>query len=236
MPARDPHRDLRLGARRGSGSAPRRASSRCCCWPRSSGSPRWGRRSCSWSAPRPLVVPGFIGLGNRDRDPRRRRLGLRPRAGRLVRHRRGRAERAHLHHFRVQSIVVTLGMGGSSAGRVDVWRAARIGTAPDWLTRFATVITEDGRRLRPAAHRPLARHRVIAAGRPAAHRGRPPRVPDRREPARGRARAGPDRARVVATFALSAVAAAVTGVLLTGFSGSGEPGSATPTCSPASRR
>jgi ribose transport system permease protein len=134
-----------------------------------------------------------------------------------------------VHRFRVQSIVVTLGMGFVLLGAIDVMaRGGITGTAPDWLTRFATVATKTvGVSVPPlivlwlviAIIAGVVLRRTIA-GRRVYLTGANPRA----------AELALVRTRwvVVASFALSAVGAAITGVLLTGFSGSGDTGIGTP--------
>ena len=134
-----------------------------------------------------------------------------------------------VHHFRVQSIVVTLGMGFILLGAIDVMaRGGITGIAPEWLTRFATVITKTvGVSVPPlivlwlviAIIAGVVLRRTVA-GRRVYLTGANPRAA---ELALVRTRSV-----VIAAFALSAVGAAVTGVLLTGFSGSGDTGIGNP--------
>jgi ribose transport system permease protein len=133
------------------------------------------------------------------------------------------------HRFRVQSIVVTLGMNFVLLGAIAVIaRGGITGTAPDWLTRFATVGTATlGVSVPPlivlwlvvAVLAGIVLRRTIA-GRRVYLTGANPRAAQLALVRTGRV--------VVGSFALSAVAAAVTGVLLTGFSGSGDTGIGTP--------
>jgi ribose transport system permease protein len=133
------------------------------------------------------------------------------------------------HRFRVQSIVVTLGMNFVLLGAISVMaRGGITGTAPDWLTRFATVSTDTlGVSVPPlivlwfvvAIIAGLVLRRTVA-GRRVYLTGANPRAADLALVRTGGV--------VVAGFALSAVAAAMTGVLLTGFSGSGDTGIGTP--------
>ena len=127
------------------------------------------------------------------------------------------------HHFRVQSIVVTLGVNFVLLGVIGVLAASGItGAAPAWLTRFATVGTATlGVGVPPLVVLWLVLA-VIAgfflrrtlAGRRVYLTGSNPVAADLSLVRTGRV--------VVAAFALSAATAAVTGILLTGFSGSGD--------------
>lgn len=133
------------------------------------------------------------------------------------------------HHFHVQSIVVTLGMNFVLLGAISVIaRGGITGTAPEWLTRFATVNTATlGVSVPPlivlwlviAVIAGVVLRRTVA-GRRVYLTGANPRAAELALVRTGRV--------VVAAFALSAVAAAITGVLLTGFSGSGDTGIGTP--------
>ena len=133
------------------------------------------------------------------------------------------------HYFRVQSIVVTLGMNFVLLGVIGVLAGSGItGTAPAWLTRFATVSSPTfGVGVPPlvvlwlvlAIIAGVILHRTVA-GRRVYLTGSNPRAADLALVKTGRV--------VVAAFALSAVGAAVTGILLTGFSGSGDTGIGTP--------
>ena len=133
------------------------------------------------------------------------------------------------HRLRVQSIVVTLGMNFVMLGVIGILAANGItGSGPAWLTRFATVTSPTlGVSVPPL----VALWVVIAliagfvlrrtvAGRRVYLTGANPRAAELALVRTGRV--------VVAAFALSALSAAVTGVLLTGFSGSGDTGIGTP--------
>jgi ribose transport system permease protein len=133
------------------------------------------------------------------------------------------------HRFGVQSIVVTLGMNFVLLGVIGVIAGNGItGTAPGWLTRFATITTKTaGVGVPPlvvlwlivALFAGLILRRTIA-GRRVYLTGSNPRAAKLALVGSGRV--------VIAAFALSAVGAAITGVLLTGFSGSGDTGIGTP--------
>jgi ribose transport system permease protein len=133
------------------------------------------------------------------------------------------------HRFRVQSIVVTLGMNFVLLGAISVIaRGGITGSAPGWLTRFATVGTPTlGVSVPPlivlwlvvALVAGLVLRRTIA-GRRVYLTGANARAAELALVRTGRV--------VVGAFALSAVSAAITGVLLTGFSGSGDTGIGTP--------
>ena len=126
------------------------------------------------------------------------------------------------HRLNVQSIVVTLGMNFVMLGVIGVMAASGItGSGPAWLTRFATVSSATfGVGVPPLVvfwllvtliagfvlRRTLAGRRVYLTGSN-------PRAAELALVPTGRI--------VVGAFALSAVSAAVTGVLLTGFSGQG---------------
>jgi ribose transport system permease protein len=180
-----------------------------------------------------LSVPGFIGLGNVATAilVGQNGWGFVPAmavilAAAVV---MGGLNGVICHRFRVQSIVVTLGMGFIMLGAIDVMaRGGITGTAPDWLTRFATVVTTTvGIAVPPlivlwlviALIAGVVLRRTIA-GRRVYLTGANPRAAELSLVRTGRV--------VVAAFALSAVGAAVTGVLLTGFSGSGDTNIGTP--------
>jgi ribose transport system permease protein len=180
-----------------------------------------------------LSVPGFIGLGNVATAilVGQNGWGFVPALAVIVAASvvMGGLSGLIVHHFRVQSIVVTLGMGFVLLGAIDVMaRGGITGTAPDWLTRFATVITKTvGVSVPPlivlwlvvAVIAGVILRRTVA-GRRVYLTGANPRAAQLALVRTGRV--------VVASFALSAVGAAVTGVLLTGFSGSGDTGIGTP--------
>ena len=180
-----------------------------------------------------LSVPGFIGFGNvltailfgQDHWPFVATLALIVVASVLM----GSFNGLICHRLKVQSIVVTLGMNFVMLGIIGVMAANGItGSAPAWLTRFATVISPTlGVGVPPL----VVLWAVIAliagfvlrrtlAGRRVYLTGANPRAAQLALVRTGRV--------VVASFALSAVSAAVTGVLLTGFSGSGNVDIGTP--------
>ncbi len=180
-----------------------------------------------------LSVPGFIGFGNvltailfgQDHWPFVATLAVIITASLVM----GSLSGIICHRLRVQSIVVTLGMNFVMLGIVGVMAANGItGTAPAWLTRFATVSSPTlGVGVPPLVvlwvvialiagfmlRRTLAGRRVYLTGAN-------PRAAELALVRTGRV--------VVASFALSAVSAALTGVLLTGFSGSGNVDIGTP--------
>jgi ribose transport system permease protein len=126
------------------------------------------------------------------------------------------------HRFHVESIVVTLGMNLVLVGLITVLAGNGLtGTAPDWLTRFATVgATTAGIGVPPlvvlwlvvALIAGLILRRTVV-GRRVYLTGSNPTAAELALVRTGRV--------VVGAFALSAVTAAVTGILLVGFSGSG---------------
>jgi ribose transport system permease protein len=173
-----------------------------------------------------LSVPGFIGFGNvltaillgQDHWPFIATLALIVVASVLM----GALNGVICHRLRVQSIVVTLGMNFVMLGIIGVMAANGItGSGPAWLTRFATVSSATlGVGVPPL----VALWAVVAliaefmlrrtlSGRRVYLTGANPRAAELALVRTGRV--------VVASFALSALGAAVTGVLLTGFSGSG---------------
>jgi ribose transport system permease protein len=173
-----------------------------------------------------LSVPGFIGFGNvmtailfgQDHWSIVTTLALIIAGSILM----GSVSGLICHWLKVQSIVVTLGMNFVMLGIIGVIAANGItGSAPAWLTRFATVTSPTfGVGVPPLVvlwvvialiagfmlRRTLAGRRVYLTGAN-------PRAAELALVRTGRV--------VVASFALSAVSAAITGVLLTGFSGSG---------------
>ncbi len=180
-----------------------------------------------------LSVPGFIGLGNvltailvgQDHWSFVSTIVLIVGAAILL----GSVSGLICHYFGVQSIVVTLGMNFILLGAIGVMAGSGItGTAPGWLTRFATVGSATfGVSIPPLVvlwavvaiiagfflRRTLAGRRIYLTGSNP-HAARLALVKTGRV--------------VVAAFALSALGAAVTGVLLTGFSGSGDTQVGTP--------
>jgi ribose transport system permease protein len=180
-----------------------------------------------------LSVPGFIGLGNvltavlcgQEHWAFVPALAVIV-AGAIV---MGCVSGLVCHRFGVQSIVVTLGMNFVLLGVIGVIAGNGItGTAPAWLTRFATITSKTaGIGVPPlvvlwlivALFAGLILRRTIA-GRRVYLTGSNPRAAKLALVGSGRV--------VIAAFALSAVGAAITGVLLTGFSGSGDTGIGTP--------
>jgi ribose transport system permease protein len=124
------------------------------------------------------------------------------------------------HHWRVQPLIVTLGVGALSAGGAVAWTAGKLtGTAPPFLTELTTATGATfGISIPPivviwavvAIAGAIALHRTVA-GRRLYAMGANPR-------AAGLARIRTGRV-VVAVFAISAVASALVGVLLAGFAG-----------------
>jgi ribose transport system permease protein len=180
-----------------------------------------------------LSVPGFIGLGNVTIAilVGQNHWAFVPAVAVIV----GAAMLAGgisgiiCHYFRVQSIVVTLGMNFVVLGIVAVMAGSGVtGTPPAWLTRFATV---NGSTLGVkvpslvvlwlvlAIIAGVVLHRTVA-GRRVYLTGANPQAAELALVKTGRV--------TVAAFALSAVAGAVTGILLTGFSGSGDTAIGTP--------
>jgi ribose transport system permease protein len=126
------------------------------------------------------------------------------------------------HRFHVESIVVSLGMNLVLVGLNTVLAGSGLtGTAPDWLARFATVgATTAGISVPPlvvlwlvvAVIAGIILRRTVV-GRRVYLTGSNPKAAELALVRTGRV--------VVGAFALSAVCAAITGVLLLGFSGSG---------------
>jgi ribose transport system permease protein len=124
------------------------------------------------------------------------------------------------HRWRVQPLIVTLGVGALSAGGAVAWTAGKLtGAAPPFLTELTTATgTTFGLSIPPivviwavvAIAAGLALHRTVA-GRKLYAMGANPR-------AAGLARIRTGRV-VVAVFAISAVVSALVGVLLAGFAG-----------------
>ncbi|MFZ0384150.1 MAG: ABC transporter permease [Solirubrobacteraceae bacterium] len=180
-----------------------------------------------------LSVPGFIGLGNvltavlfgQEHWAFVPTLAVIVAAAIVM----GCISGLVVHRFRVQSIVVTLGMNFVLLGAIGVIAGTGItGTAPAWLTRFATITSKTaGVGVPPlvvlwlvvALLAGLILRRTIA-GRRVYLTGSNPRAAQLALVGSGRV--------VVAAFVVSAVGAAITGVLLTGFSGSGDTGIGTP--------
>jgi ribose transport system permease protein len=133
------------------------------------------------------------------------------------------------HRFRVQSIVVTLGMNFVLLGAIGVMAGSGItGTAPSWLTRFATVSTKTaGVSIPPLIVLWLVVAVVAGVILRRTITGRRVYLTGANSHAAQLALVKTGRV-VVGAFALSAVGAAITGVLLTGFSGSGDTGIGTP--------
>jgi ribose transport system permease protein len=174
-----------------------------------------------------LSVPGFIGFGNvmtailfgQDHWPFLATIALILAVAILM----GAVSGIVCHWFKVQSIVVTLGMNFVMLGISGVVAGNGItGAGPAWLVRFATVSSSTfGIGIPPLVglwiviavvagfvlRRTLAGRRVYLVGSN-------PRAAEMALVRTGRI--------VVASFAISAVSAAVTGILLVGFSGSGD--------------
>jgi ribose transport system permease protein len=133
------------------------------------------------------------------------------------------------HRLNVESIVVTLGMNFIMLGIIGVIAANGItGSGPEWLTRFATVTNSTfGVGIPPliifwviiAAIAGFLLRRTVL-GRRVYLTGSNPRAAKLVLVRTGWV--------VVGAFVVSAVGAAVTGVLLSGFSGSGDVGVGTP--------
>ncbi|MCE0766887.1 ABC transporter permease [Pseudonocardia kujensis] len=127
------------------------------------------------------------------------------------------------HRFRVESIVITLGMNFVVLGGLAVLAGSGVtGSAPEWLTRFASVnATTLGIPVPPlvvlwvvlAVITGLVLRRTVA-GRRVYLTGANPKAAAFTLVRTGRV--------VVGAFVLSAVSGALTGVLLTGFSGAGD--------------
>jgi ribose transport system permease protein len=127
------------------------------------------------------------------------------------------------HRFRIFPLIVTLAMGSIVTGGTLVWSQGLVlGTAPAWLSRFTSPIGKTfGVSFPPIAVLwivvaliiGVVLHRTVA-GRWLYATGSNPRAAD----------LALVRTRLVwvATFAFSAVIASVVGVLIAGFSGSGE--------------
>ena len=180
-----------------------------------------------------LSIPGFIGLGNvltallvgEHHWPFVAAFAVLIAASIAL----GAVSGQICHRFGVQSIVVTLGMNFVLLGVIGVLAGSGItGTAPEWLTRFASVgATTFGVGVPPlivlwAVLALLAgiALRSTLAGRRVYLTGSNPRAASLALVRTGRV--------VTGAFALSAVSAAVVGVLLTGFSGSADTGIGTP--------
>jgi ribose transport system permease protein len=127
------------------------------------------------------------------------------------------------HRFRIQPLIVTLGVGSVVSGGILVWSNGVIdGSPPMWLSRLTSPATKTlGVGLPPvvvvwailALIIGVVLHRSVA-GRWVYMTGSNPRAAD--------FSMVPTRRIWIGAFALSAVAAACVGVLLAGFSGSGE--------------
>jgi ribose transport system permease protein len=175
-----------------------------------------------------LSVPGFIALGNvlvailvgEHHWPFIAALALIVAVSIAV----GATSGLICHHFRVEPIVVTIGVNFILIGLIDVISMHGItGAPPAWMTRFASVnATTLGIGVPPllvlwvvvalligiVLRRTLAGRRVYLTGS---------------NPAAAELALVRTRRVVIAAFALSAISAAITGVLLTGFSGTGDP-------------
>jgi ribose transport system permease protein len=180
-----------------------------------------------------LSVPGFIGFGNvltailfgQDHWSFVTTLLVIVVASLLM----GAVNGLICHWLAVQSIVVTLGMNFVMLGVIGVVAANGVtGSAPAWLTRFATVSSPTfGVGVPPlvvlwvivALVAGFVLRRTVA-GRRVYLTGSNPRAAELALVRTGRV--------VVFAFVLSALSASVTGVLLTGFSGSGNVDIGTP--------
>lgn len=180
-----------------------------------------------------LSIPGFIGLGNvltavlvgEQGWPFVAALALILTAAIAL----GCVSAQICHRFGLQSIVVTLGMNFVLLGAIAVIAGSGIsGTAPAWLTRFASAQgTTLGLDVPPLivlwaalaiAAGLVLRHTL--AGRRVYLTGSNPRAAELALVSTGRV--------VTGAFALSAVSGALVGVLLTGFSGSADTGIGAP--------
>ena len=180
-----------------------------------------------------LAIPGFVGLGNvltailvgQDHWPFAVAAAFILVGAALT----GSISGLICHRFRVQSLVVTLGMNFVLAGVIGVVAAHDItGTAPGWLTALATVRSKTfGLDVPPL----VVLWAVVAVGASLVLRHT---LAGRRIYVTGSNAAAADLALVktgrvvVGAFALSGVSAAVTGILLTGFSGSADTGAGSP--------
>jgi ribose transport system permease protein len=175
-----------------------------------------------------LSVPGFIGFGNvmvavlygQHHWPFVGALALIIVASALI----GCVNGFIVHKLKVESIVVTLGMNFVIVGIIRVITATGVtGAGPEWLTRFATASSSTlGVGVPPvvvvwaiiAVATGFVLKRTIA-GRRVYLTGSNPMAAELALVKTGRT--------ITAAFALTAVTAAITGVLLIGFSGTGSP-------------
>ncbi len=173
-----------------------------------------------------LSVPGFITLGNvlavilvaQDNWPFVAALAVIIAAAILM----GSLSGLICHLFRVESIVVTLGMNFILIGAIDVLAKVITGSAPGWLTRFASVTASTaGVPVPPLIVLWLILAVIVGVVLRRTVVGRRIYLTGSNPKAAGLALVRTRRV-VIAVFALSAVSAAVTGVLLTGFSGSAD--------------
>ncbi len=180
-----------------------------------------------------LSVPGYIGLGNvltailvgQDHWAFAPAVAVVVAASIVM----GSISGLVCHRFRVQSIVVTLGMNFVLLGAIEVMAGNGItGSTPNWLTRFASVTSSTaGIGVPPllvlwlvvAVVAGVILRRTVA-GRRIYLTGSNPRAANLALVKTGRV--------VVGAFALSAVGAAIAGVLLLGFGGSGDTTVGTP--------
>lgn len=173
-----------------------------------------------------LSIPGFITLGNvlvvilvaQDNWPFVAALAVIIAAAILM----GSLSGLICHLFRVESIVVTLGMNFILIGAVDVAAKVITGSAPGWLTGFASVTASTaGVPVPPLIVLWLILAVIVGVVLRRTVIGRRIYLTGSNPKAAGLALVRTRRV-VIAVFALSAVSASVTGVLLTGFSGSAD--------------
>ena len=180
-----------------------------------------------------LSVPGYIGLGNvltailvgQDHWAFVPALAVVIAASIVM----GSLSGLVCHRFHVQSIVVTLGMNFVLLGAIEVMAGSGItGAAPHWLTQFASVTSSTaGIGVPPLIVLWLVVAVIVGvilrrtgAGRRVYLTGSNPRAANLALVKTGRV--------VIGAFALSAVGAAIAGVLLLGFGGSGDTTIGTP--------
>ena len=173
-----------------------------------------------------LSVPGFITLGNvltvilvaQDGWPFAAALAVIIGAAILM----GSLSGLICHLLGVESIVVTLGVNFILIGVVDVLAKALTGSAPGWLTQFASVTASTaGIPVPPLIVLWVILAVIVGVVLRRTVVGRRIYLTGANPMAAGFALVRTQRV-VIGVFALSAVSAAVTGVLLTGFSGSAD--------------
>jgi ribose transport system permease protein len=125
--------------------------------------------------------------------------------------------------FRVNPLIVTIGMGSIALGGILVWTSGTItGSAPGWLIHFAsTAGTTFGTGVPPMLILWVAIALVITFGLNRTIAGRRLYLTGANAPAADLSLVNTRRV-WIAAFALSAIFAAFAGVLLAGFSGSGD--------------